>query len=214
MLRGVDKNLNILTGEIIKIALFGTSANPPTVGHQNILKWLSDRFDLVAVWAADNPYKHWQISLDDRMEMLRLSIAEINPPKNNLRVYPELSDRRTLNTVNKAIDVWGDQVEYTLVIGADLVQQICNWYRVEEIFKLTTLLIIPRSNYQILVDDLQIIERLGGKWSIANLDTPNVSSSSYRLEEKNEVISPAVARYIEQKRLYDRQLLTIPSLKA
>ncbi len=206
--------MNNLTGKTIEIALFGTSADPPTVGHQNILKWLSYRFDLVAVWAADNPYKNWQISLDDRMEMLRLLIAEINPPKNNLQVYPELSDRRTLNTVNKAIKIWGDRVEYTLVIGADLVRQICNWYRVEEIFKLTTLLIIPRSNYQILVDDLQIIERLGGKWSIANLDTPNVSSSSYRLKEKNEVISPAVARYIEQKRLYDRQLLTLPSLKA
>jgi nicotinate-nucleotide adenylyltransferase len=206
--------LNNLTGETIKIALFGTSADPPTVGHQSILKWLSYKFDLVAVWAADNPYKNWQISLDDRMEMLRLSIEEINSPKNNLQVYSELSDRRTLNTVNKAIAVWGDRVEYTLVIGADLVRQICHWYRVEEIFKLTNLLVIPRLNYQILVEDLQAIERLGGKWSIANLDTPNVSSSNYRLEEKNEVISPAVTRYIEQKRLYDRQLLILPSLKA
>jgi nicotinate-nucleotide adenylyltransferase len=206
--------LKILTKKPTKIALFGTSADPPTAGHQSILRWLSYRFDLVAVWAADNPYKNRQLSLDDRMEMLRLSIAEIKPPKHNLQVYPELSDRRTLNTVNKAREIWGDRREYTLVIGADLVRQICNWYRIEEIFELTNLLVIPRLNYQISIDDLLAIEKLGGKWSIANLDTPNVSSSNYRLEKESTAISPAVARYIEQKGLYDRQLLAIPGLKA
>lgn len=32
------------------IALFGTSADPPTIGHQGILQWLSGRYDVVVVW--------------------------------------------------------------------------------------------------------------------------------------------------------------------
>jgi nicotinate-nucleotide adenylyltransferase len=40
-----------------KIALFGTSADPPTAGHKTILSWLSQNFDWVAVWASDNPFK-------------------------------------------------------------------------------------------------------------------------------------------------------------
>lgn len=40
-----------------RVALFGTSADPPTVGHQAILRWLSEHYDQVAVWAADNPFK-------------------------------------------------------------------------------------------------------------------------------------------------------------
>ncbi|MFN6300225.1 MAG: nicotinic acid mononucleotide adenylyltransferase, partial [Microcystis sp.] len=28
---------------MLKIALFGTSADPPTAGHQAILKWLSEQ---------------------------------------------------------------------------------------------------------------------------------------------------------------------------
>ncbi|MEM6592470.1 MAG: nicotinic acid mononucleotide adenylyltransferase, partial [Cyanobacteria bacterium P01_C01_bin.73] len=38
-----------------RIALFGTSADPPHQGHQAILTWLARRFNHVAVWAADNP---------------------------------------------------------------------------------------------------------------------------------------------------------------
>ncbi|MGL5832760.1 MAG: nicotinate-nucleotide adenylyltransferase, partial [Waterburya sp.] len=32
-----------------KIALFGTSADPPTIGHQTILQWLSQHYDHVVV---------------------------------------------------------------------------------------------------------------------------------------------------------------------
>jgi nicotinate-nucleotide adenylyltransferase len=185
------------------IALFGTSADPPTIAHQKILSWLGDRFDLVAVWAADNPYKKEQISLDDRIEMLRLSIVAIKSSKNNLQLYPELSDQRTLNAIDRARQIWGDRIEYTLVIGADLVGQICQWYCPEEIFKMVELLIIPRSGYLIADQDLHAIEKLGGKWSIASLDTPNISSSNYRSKKNNNNISPSVAAYIQQKRLYD-----------
>ncbi|NET52841.1 MAG: nicotinic acid mononucleotide adenylyltransferase, partial [Merismopedia sp. SIO2A8] len=32
------------------LALFGTSADPPTAGHQQILRWLSYQYDHVIVW--------------------------------------------------------------------------------------------------------------------------------------------------------------------
>ena len=41
----------------MKIALFGTSADPPTIAHQKIISWLGSQFDRVAVWAANNPFK-------------------------------------------------------------------------------------------------------------------------------------------------------------
>ena len=41
----------------MKIALFGTSADPPTAAHQTILQCLADHYDQVAVWASDNPLK-------------------------------------------------------------------------------------------------------------------------------------------------------------
>ncbi|MEY2856531.1 MAG: nicotinic acid mononucleotide adenyltransferase, partial [Cyanobacteriota bacterium] len=52
------------------IALFGTSADPPTIGHQTILQWLSQHYDRIVVWASDNPFKQHQTPLKFRSEML------------------------------------------------------------------------------------------------------------------------------------------------
>ena len=67
-----------------KIALFGTSADPPHLGHQSILSWLAHEFDQVAVWAADNPYKADQSPIRDRAQMLRLLITTLPPSSPNI----------------------------------------------------------------------------------------------------------------------------------
>ena len=40
-----------------RIALLGTSADPPTRGHQDRLAQLLTRYDRVATWASDDPMK-------------------------------------------------------------------------------------------------------------------------------------------------------------
>ncbi|BAU62779.1 nicotinate-nucleotide adenylyltransferase [Stanieria sp. NIES-3757] len=183
------------------IALFGTSADPPTSGHQNILNWLAQHYDLVVVWASDNPFKEHQTSLKHRTEMLRLAIEEIHQP-DKILLKEELSDRKTLITVKKAKKIWGEQAEFTLVIGSDLVKQIVTWYRVEELFAQVKLLIVPRSGYSIKETDLEAISNKEGKYAIATLNAPQVSSTAYRLEGDQQVITPAVQNYITQKHLY------------
>ncbi len=188
--------------EIKKIALFGTSADPPTEGHQTILKWLSDRYDWVAVWASDNPFKEHQASLSQRMQMLRFAIAEIETEKNNLRVYEELSDRRSLIAVDKAKKIWGEEAEYSLVIGSDLVKQIRKWYRVEELLQKAKVLIVPRPGYAIDREDLETLQTLGGRWAIADLNVPAVSSTAFREQKNERVVATTVKDYIYREKLY------------
>ena len=185
-----------------KIALFGTSADPPTVGHQTIMHWLSQHYDLVIVWASDNPFKQHQTPLKDRTEMLRLAIADLKATEDNINFHPELSDYRTLITVNKAREIWGDEAEFSLVIGSDILQQITSWYRSEELLKLVKVLVIPRLGYTIREQDLKSLEKVGGKVAIATLNAPKVSSSTYRLQKDRSLIIPAVNNYILRKRLY------------
>ena len=45
------------------IALFGTSADPPTLGHEALLSELTKIFPKVITWASDNPEKKHQIPL-------------------------------------------------------------------------------------------------------------------------------------------------------
>lgn len=184
-----------------QIALFGTSADPPTVGHQNILHWLSQHYDRVVVWASDNPFKQHQTPLNDRTEMLRLAIADINAD-NNISLHPELSDRYTLITVNKAREKWGEEVEFSLVVGSDILPQITSWYRIKDLLKQVKVLIVPRLGYRICKQDLESFRKIGGKCAIATLNAPKVSSSSYRLQKDQNIITPAVNNYILHKNLY------------
>jgi nicotinate-nucleotide adenylyltransferase len=138
---------------MISIALFGTSADPPTAGHQSILVWLADHYDEVAVWASDNPFKSHQTPLEHRAAMLQLLIDEIYPPRNNIHLHSELSSPRSFITVARARQQWA-AAELTLVIGADLIAQLAQWYRVEELLQQVRLLVVPRPGYPIAQADL------------------------------------------------------------
>ncbi|MCW6035392.1 nicotinate-nucleotide adenylyltransferase [Spirulina subsalsa FACHB-351] len=185
-----------------EIALFGTSADPPTSGHQTILRWLSNHYDWVAVWASDNPFKQHQTPLEHRMMMLRLVIMEIEAPRHNISLNRELSHPRSLTTVQKAREIWGDEVNLNLVIGADLIPQLPRWYNVETLLKQVQLLIVPRFGYAIDPEGLAQLETLGGNYAIADLNAPGVSSSAYREEGDQSVVIPLVQDYIHQQQLY------------
>ena len=186
-----------------KIALFGTSADPPTVGHQSILRWLSEHYNRVVVWASDNPFKQNQTPLNDRNEMLQLAITDLNPPCNNINLHPELSDRYTLVTVNKARDKWGQEIEFSLVIGSDILSQITSWYHIEELLTQVKVLIVPRLGYSIKEADLILLKEIGGKFAIATLNPPQVSSSTYRLQKDQSLVTPSVEDYIINHNLYN-----------
>jgi len=50
----------------MNVALSGTSADPPSIGHQQILQWLDNHYDHTIVWLSDNPFKTHPASLSDR----------------------------------------------------------------------------------------------------------------------------------------------------
>ncbi|MGK7958818.1 MAG: nicotinate-nucleotide adenylyltransferase [Crocosphaera sp.] len=185
-----------------KIALFGTSADPPTAGHQAIIYWLSNHFDYVGIWAANNPYKNHQTSLEHRHTMLKLLIDNIDSPNHNIYLSKSLSHRRSLMSVAKAKEIWGDNAAYFLVIGSDLIKQIRQWYRIDELLAEVSILIIPRPGYAINESDLQALTSIGGNYEIADLNAPEVSSTAYRKHGNENVLIQPVQDYIHQEKLY------------
>jgi nicotinate-nucleotide adenylyltransferase len=185
-----------------KIALFGTSADPPTEGHKTILKWLSEHYDWVAIWASDNPFKEHQTSLQHRTEMLRLVISEIEVTHKNISLQENLSHYKSLVSLERAKKIWGENATYSLVIGSDLVSQIRRWYHAEILLKQVELLIIPRPGYLIKNEDLKALDNLGGKWQIADLSVPAVSSTAYREQGDNKIVPKPVQDYIHREKLY------------
>ncbi|MBP0018645.1 MAG: nicotinate-nucleotide adenylyltransferase [Cyanobacteria bacterium SBLK] len=184
------------------IALFGTSADPPTAGHQMILRWLCDRFDRVAVWASDNPLKSQQTPLEHRMRMLGLAIANIDAPRHNISLHPELSHRYSVETVKVARQIWGDRNHFTFVVGSDIIPQLPRWYRGDELVQQVCLLIIPRPGYPLRDLELKAVEAMGGIYAIAALNAPEISSSAYRNWRDSRLIMPLVEDYIHREQLY------------
>lgn len=187
-----------------RIALFGTSADPPTAGHQAIISWLAHHFDWVAVWASDNPFKSHQISLEHRSAMLLLMIEEINGPRKNICLHPELSSPRTMETVERAKLRWGNG-DFTLVIGSDLVAQLPRWHRVEDLLKQVKLLVVPRPGYVAEEVDLRDLRRMGAEVAIASMTGPDISSTNYRERGDTEALTPPIEAYIHREHLYTWQ---------
>lgn len=133
-----------------KVALFGTSADPPHLGHQSILSWLAREFDQVAVWAADNPYKSEQSPIRDRAQMLRLLINTLPPSSKgaitNVSVNQSLSDRYSINSIARARKIW-PKANFSFVVGADLLAQLPKWYQAKAIFDQVDILVFPRPGY-------------------------------------------------------------------
>ncbi len=197
--------------EKMNIALFGTSADPPSIGHQQILQWLETHYDRTIVWVSDNPFKSHQAELCDRIAMMELTIAAIQPPAQTIALHPKISNPRTINTVEQAKQIWQD-ANFTLVIGGDLVQQLPTWYRAQDLLKQIKLLVVPRQGVPIALEDIDRLVNMGTEVAIAPDSTsiPNVSSSDYRNNGNSSVIIPTVAAYIQQKSLYAWQTSPAP----
>ncbi|HEY9889549.1 MAG TPA: nicotinate-nucleotide adenylyltransferase [Candidatus Obscuribacterales bacterium] len=186
----------------LRIALFGTSADPPHRGHCEILRWLSTQFDHVAVWASDNPFKAHQSPLRDRAAMLRLMIRDIDAPQGTIALHKELSHPRSLMSAQRAQALWPG-ADLTLVVGADLIEQLPHWYKAPELFAAVNILVVPRPGYDLSDHDLREVRQRGGRVAIAAIpETFDISSSYYRQTDDPDALPKAVRAYIDQKKLY------------
>jgi len=222
----------------MRIALFGTSADPPTVGHREILIGLAAQFDQVWVWASDNPFKQHGASLQARSEMLALIVTEANHhlgDRPQIYHYPHLSHRYTIESLKRAqqqaqtqapasastSDSTSDSTPdstpdsasdfrptFTLVVGSDLVGQLPRWYRSQELLQQVELLIIPRPSFPLEETSLQHLQQFGTKLHIADWQGLPVSSTAFREAGDTEPLTDLVYQFIDQHQLYPARFLS------
>lgn len=203
------------------LALFGTSADPPTAGHQQILRQLSYQYDQVIAWASDNPLKTDQTPLVHRAAMLQLLVSDIEPPCSNIQCRQDLSYPRTIHTIERVQEEWS-LAELTLVVGSDLIQQLPRWYQAQTLVQQVKLLVVPRPSYPIVTEDIKRLRQLGTEVAIAHFQGLPVSSTAYRTAQRTAEratqcttqragatpssllgVTPPVHAYIMRERLYE-----------
>ncbi len=186
----------------MEIAIFGTSADPPTISHQSILAYLARHYDLVSVYASDNPFKSHASSLFHRQQMLDLLVKDLHHHYPQVYHTPEVSDRRSIHTLAKARQKWGENHNFTLVIGSDLATQILQWYQAEKLLSQVKILVIPREDYPLTQANMEQINLYSPEVAIASCSIPPYSSTNYRENHHNSTLPSIIRDYIRKYSLY------------
>ncbi|WP_320663836.1 nicotinate-nucleotide adenylyltransferase [Prochlorococcus sp. MIT 1223] len=182
------------------IALFGTSADPPTCGHEALLKGLLNIFPKVVTWASDNPLKNHSIPLQKRYELLKLLVEDIQNP--HLEINQKLSSPWTIKTLEKANELWPSS-NMIFIIGSDLMEQLPSWLRVKDVLNKARIGVAKREGWPIQENQLQTIKGLGGVIDLLPLDIPDSSSSTFRKRFKLAQIPKVILPLLMNQNLYD-----------
>ena len=188
-----------MKAKINSIALFGTSADPPTLGHEALLSELTKIFSKVITWASDNPDKKHQIPLPKRTQLLRILVKKISNPK--LELVQDLSSPRTIHTLKKAFQLW-PEASFSFVIGSDLIVQVPKWLNARSILNKARIAIAMRYGWPISDNQLEEIKKLGGEIDLLPFNIPESSSSKFRKSPQEVLVPQELVPLLIEENLY------------
>jgi nicotinate-nucleotide adenylyltransferase len=181
------------------IALLGTSADPPTRGHQALLQGLLSLYGDVATWASDNPMKQHGAPLGLRAQLLQALVNEIGDPR--LRLQQDLSSPFTVSTLERAQALWPGRA-LIFVVGSDLAAQIPRWRQADQWLSQCRLAIAPRQGWPLQPNALEALRSLGAQVELLDLTVPASASSQLRQAPEPAQVPAAVWPLLLEHNLY------------
>ena len=182
-----------------QIALFGTSADPPTRGHKALMEELLLLYPRVATWASDNPKKQHGAPLALRAQLLQALVKQIQDPR--LEQIQELSDPFTIRTLQRAGQRWPD-AELVFVVGSDLASQIPGWKQSDQWLPHCRLAIAPRQGWPLTAVAIQQLKQLGARLDPLGVSVPASASSALRQRPRQEQLPESVWPLLLEHNLY------------
>ena len=164
------------------VSLFGTSADPPTIGHYSILAGLCQRYPTVVTWASNNPFKHHGAPLAVRQGLLETVVGDLARqlrPGHTLQVRQDFSSSRAIDSVNAARACF-PMARLLFVVGVDLLPQIPRWAAADELLQRCCVAVIPRVGWESPVADIATLRAVGAEVECLPLQVPVVASSQVR----------------------------------
>ncbi len=184
---------------LTRLALLGTSADPPTRGHRALLEGLLGLFPQVLTWASDNPLKQHGAPLEVRSALLAALVAAIDDPR--LSLEQDLSSPWAVETLERARARWPER-ELVFVVGSDLAGQIHRWRRVEELLGGCRLGIARRQGWPLQPADLERLRGLGATVDLLPLAIPPSASSRIRAQPDPAQVPSELWPVLLQHNLY------------
>ncbi len=199
------------------LGILGGTFNPPHLGHLAVARHARDQLGLerlLLMPAGTPPHKPgghggWDPGPQHRLRMCQLLVEG----SHRLSACPLEIERGgpsyTVDTLN-AIHASHPDARLTFIVGADIASTLASWRQPRELLGLAQLAVAGRSGS----DRRQVSEAVAGlgseNVSFLEMAPVEASSSMARLcaargEPIEEIVGPAVARYIAEHRLYQRE---------
>jgi len=181
------------------IALFGTSADPPTIGHKKILEELSEIYTLTISYVSNNPHKTHKEDISIRSHLLKTLIEDLDNPK--ILFNQEISSLWAVESIKNCKKIYEfDNLDF--VIGSDLIKDIFGWKDFDKIIKEISFFIINREGYPVESSTLKMLETYKVKFRISTIEIPNISSSKFRLNLNFSNLPASLIDIIKNNNLY------------
>ena len=185
-----------------RIGILGGTFDPPHLGHLLIAEEVRINMKMKEVWFIPTytpPHKNdAKTTASNRIHMLKLATESNSYFKLNTIEIERAGKSYTLDTMEILKEQYPDK-EFYFIIGADMVEYLPNWYKVDELFSLVNFIGVKRSGYQ-----------LKSEYPITEVEIPMVDISSTKLRKLirskrsvNYLIPDTVISYIKENHLYE-----------
>ena len=181
------------------IALFGTSADPPTIGHKKILEELSKIYAFTISYVSNNPNKKHKEDISIRSHLLKTLIEDLDNPK--ILFNQSVSSQWAIESIKNCKKIY-EFNNLDFVIGSDLINDIFCWKNFDKINKEVSFFIVKREGYPIESSTLKMLETYKVKFKISNIKIPNISSSKLRLNFNYSNLPTSLIDIVKKNNLY------------
>ena len=184
-----------------KIGILGGTFDPPHIGHLIIADEVREQLDLDEVRFMPNnipPHKSKTSTTNqERLDMLTLAIGKNSHLTIDTIEWERTGPSYTIDTIKLLKERERDS-EFYFIIGADMIEYLPKWKKIDELSQLVRFIGVKRPGYS--------TETI---FPVTLVDIPEIAVSSSWIRKKisngetiNYLVPDAVKRYIEENRLY------------
>lgn len=186
-----------------KIGILGGTFDPPHLGHLIMAQEVLEKAQLDEIWFLPSyipPHKERDVTdATHRIEMVKQAIAD-NPSFNVSLIEYERKGRSYTYDTLLGLKESHPNHDFYFIIGADMVLDLPNWYRFEELDQLAHFIGVARPGY---------VFETPKEVKVIPIEMPEIDISSSQIRERiregknyRYFLTEGVKRYIKERGLY------------
>ena len=191
-----------------RVALYFGSFTPIHKGHIALAEWVVEQGlcdELIFIVSPQNPFKEQEGLAPEfsRYEMCELACkASRYPEQIKVSAVEFVLEKPsyTINTLRYLRENFGSEIKFSILMGADNIENFDKWREYEEILRDYPLLVYPREGYSVekFADKITFLEN-APLFDFAATDIRTMIAEGKDFRDK---LSAEVAHYIIQNHLY------------